>query len=192
MDEMCSVSDCTDPPVNSRGWCSGHYYRWARYGDPLEGRNRRGSAPAFIELAVSHEGDDCLPWPYAQTTTGYGRYAVAGKIMRAHRVVLERVAGPPPTPQHHAAHAPLVCHNRLCVNPRHLRWATRTENMADTVIDGTQAQGERGPGARLTESQVKAIRGDSRTYREIQREYGISIGHISMIKSRKVWAGLPD
>lgn len=33
-DRTCSIDDCTKP-VNARGWCKSHYYRWNRYGDPL-------------------------------------------------------------------------------------------------------------------------------------------------------------
>ena len=34
---MCSIEGC-DKPVDSRGWCSAHYTRWLRHGDPLAGR----------------------------------------------------------------------------------------------------------------------------------------------------------
>jgi hypothetical protein len=29
----CSITDC-ERPVNARGWCSMHYYRWRMHGDP--------------------------------------------------------------------------------------------------------------------------------------------------------------
>ncbi len=32
----CSVTDC-DKPHFGRGWCSAHYTRWRRHGDPLGG-----------------------------------------------------------------------------------------------------------------------------------------------------------
>lgn len=31
---MCSVDGC-EKPAKTRGWCSGHYARWQRHGDPL-------------------------------------------------------------------------------------------------------------------------------------------------------------
>jgi hypothetical protein len=58
----------------------------------------------------------------------------------AHRYVLTLTAGPPPFPRAVAAHAPLVCHNPACVNPRHLRWASQAENAADMKIDGTYSK----------------------------------------------------
>lgn len=35
-DVLCSIPDC-DHSVFCRGWCSGHYHRWQRHGDPLAG-----------------------------------------------------------------------------------------------------------------------------------------------------------
>lgn len=38
-DRICSIEDC-DKKVgrgSARGFCSGHYHRWQRYGDPLSG-----------------------------------------------------------------------------------------------------------------------------------------------------------
>lgn len=32
---LCSVDDCDKPCINLRGWCSKHYARWRRYGEPL-------------------------------------------------------------------------------------------------------------------------------------------------------------
>lgn len=31
----CSIGDC-ERPATSRGWCSMHYHRWQRHGDPLQ------------------------------------------------------------------------------------------------------------------------------------------------------------
>ena len=33
---ICAVTTCDKAPV-TRGWCSGHYHRWQRYGDPAGG-----------------------------------------------------------------------------------------------------------------------------------------------------------
>lgn len=100
----------------------------------------RGEPQAFLDAAVAYDGNDCLLWPFALTDKGYGQLRVnqggARKVQYAHRIVLERTQGTAPEGMV-AAHAPLVCHSRSCVNPRHLRWATLSENQADKHLDGT-------------------------------------------------------
>lgn len=134
----CSVADCPYP-VDARGWCRPHYRRWARYGDPeyVSRATPPGAPLAFAMAAVDHQGDDCLVWPYAKDRDGYGFLTRNGKYLRATRFVLTLAAGEPPAPDAVAAHLPIACRNPSCVNPRHLRWATPTENNRDQLIDGT-------------------------------------------------------
>ena len=49
----------------------------------------------------------------------------------AHRVSLEIFVEPPEHDCMEAAHDPVLCPFKHCVEPAHLRWATRTENEAD-------------------------------------------------------------
>lgn len=54
MEATCSVDGC-DRPVNARGFCKRHYYRWSRYGDPLgtppprDPKPRRPLIPCTVE-----------------------------------------------------------------------------------------------------------------------------------------------
>jgi hypothetical protein len=139
---------------------------------------------------VAYDGADCLIWPYGKTLGGYAQVHVDGVGYYAHRLVLERTAGPPPAPGMEAAHAPGICHNRLCVNPTHLRWAIPTENHADRIIDGTHLRGESSSSSKLTEADVLAIRADGRPHRVLVAEYGVSESNIRMIRTRKSWAWL--
>lgn len=190
-DRTCSIEGCAKR-VNCRGLCSTHYQRWRKHGDPLCGPSGTpyGAPLAFIDQAVASATDECIPWPYARTGSGYGKVNVRGTLHNAHRLVLERAAGAPPCPGMAAAHAPLICHNRLCVNPRHLRWATPAENHADKVPDGTHHRGERQGASKLTTAQAVAVLNDPKTGAAFAAELGVSKSAISNIRRGRTWAWL--
>lgn len=152
-------------------------------------RARIGEARRFIDQAVASATDDCIPWPYGIGSGGYGLLKQGAKMVPAHRLTLELSKGGPPSPEMVAAHAPQACHNRACVNPRHLRWATQAENNRDRQADGTQAhnKGELAGPAKLTDAQVVAIRADGRPHSAIATEYGVAQSTISRIKGRQRW-----
>lgn len=43
-ERTCTIPGC-GKPLNCRGYCKGHYYRWSRYGDPLASAAPRPPAP---------------------------------------------------------------------------------------------------------------------------------------------------
>jgi|SRR6185295_19632817 len=73
--------------------------------------------------------DHCLIWPFGKVR-GYGSFGRNGKSIKAHRYICELKNGPPPTPEHHAAHSCNRGHD-ACVNPNHLRWKTPSENFKE-------------------------------------------------------------
>ena len=84
----------------------------------------------------------------------------------------------------------VVCHqcdNRLCVRPDHLFLGTQSDNVADMVSKQRQIRGERVGGSKMTESDVLAIRADSRTSVVIAAEYGLHHSTVLDIKNRHTW-----
>jgi hypothetical protein len=111
-----------------------------------------------------------------------------GRVERMYVVVCVWEHGPRPEGMQ-AAHS---CGNGPgCVNRRHLRWATASENEQDKIIHGTSNRGERHGNAKLTEADVRAIRTDDRRpYHLIALDYGVNDWTIARIIRRESWAWL--
>jgi hypothetical protein len=144
---------------------------------------REAAARYYYETVVLlYQGDDCLLWPFARRQ-GYGYIATKDrKQSDVHRLACIAVHGEPPTPKHEAAHS---CGRGRegCVNPRHLRWATKSENQIDSVRHGTS-------NAKLTEAQVRKIRllCGKVSQRRLAMQFGVSQMLISLIQTRKRWS----
>lgn len=184
----CSVDGCNNPS-DRLGYCTAHYMRNRRNGSPTAGRISPGAAVAFLMEAASSETDECILWPYNKSLkTGYGLVKFEGSNVGAHRAALMIRTGLRPDRHIHAAHKPVVCHNRLCINPRHLRWANAKDNEQDKLIDGTKVDGPSVHNASLTADQVRRIRADHRGHTEVARQYGVSKGVIWSIRNRRTYS----
>lgn len=183
---ICSVDGC-GKIAKARGLCNGHWLRWRRHGDPTAGGTATGAPAEFLERAVAHTGDECLLWPFVMRN-GYGAINLRGGPEYVHRLVCERAHGA--GRDLHVAHS---CGNRACCNPKHLRWATRSENEADKLSHGRDTRGERAGTAKLSEVDIATIRQllPHHTQREIAGMFGISRQEVSKIKLGARWAWLP-
>jgi len=132
--------------------------------------------------------DTCWVWLGNLSHNGYGQFDVKGKTRRAHRLILAKKLGRPISIGMIAAHSSEICHNRACVNPDHLRETTQGDNLADRIKDDTHPTGENNGSAKLTDSDIIAIRADTRSQSKIGVEYGVSQMTISYIKRRKTWS----
>ena len=189
----CTVGGC-DRPMTTRGMCNSHAARATRHGDPLAGRTTtKGDGARWIAEHMGHGGDECLVWPYGKTGSGYGASWKDGKVVLAHRMMCEAVHGAPPTPDHQAAHSCGKGHEG-CVNPRHLRWATRRENHADALLHGTHSglsyKGDTHHMAKLRSDDVRSIRrrlSRGETASALAREHCVSPSTITAVKLGKNW-----
>lgn len=104
------------------------------------------------------------------------------------------VNGPPPSDgKYDAAHE---CGRGAdaCVHPKHLRWATRSQNNWDKLGHNTDNRGEKHCGHKLTECEVKEIRQLKGYFfqREIAEFYGVCEGTVSSIHRGINWYWLED
>lgn len=187
----CTFGDCRKKHY-AKGLCSAHYTRLRRHGSP--GKTTRvspGSVLDWMRRHINYDSDQCLKWPFATDHSGYGLVTYKGRQRTASNVMLRLSAGEPPTRQHECAHS---CGrgNMGCINPRHLRWATRSENHADKHDHNTAVVGERHRWSKLKAPDVLRIRRleGVKTGRALAREYDVDPGTIYAIWKRRNWAWL--
>ncbi len=196
--QPCSVDGCARFKV-ALGYCNRHYSKFKRFGDPTKGLQQPHAEPVrFLrEVIMPHEGDACLPWPYATAGSKelpYGSISFENKNWRVNRLICLLKHGVPPKASYVAAHN---CGFSLCCNPMHIRWATLSENQDDRVSHGTSNRGGRNRlpnrgGAKLTDNDVREIREllGKLKQSEIARLYGVSVTNINSIKLKKSWEWL--
>jgi hypothetical protein len=139
----------------------------------------------FFLIAIDYKGDDCLLWPFS-SGFGYGYYSYNRKVMHVHRAVCFEVYGGPPSLEYHAAHS---CGNRICCNPNHLRWATRSDNEKDKLVQGRDNRGVKHYNSKLSEQDVRMIRKlqGKKSALSVGKLYKVDHGTITAIWKRKSW-----
>jgi len=129
------------------------------------------------------------------TPSGNGYLAVelcrngTGKTTNIHTIVAASFLGPRP-PNKQVAHRDGDKENPRLSN---LRYATCLENQADKIHHGRTAHGERNGLAKLTDSDVIAIRArlnHGETGISVAKDFGVTPANISQIKLRRTWPHL--
>jgi len=184
-DRICTIPDC-GKRTHSRGYCNEHYRRVIDQKRPPERvRAPFGARRAFVlKVAASPPVQDCIFWNPKKPQT-YVVFKHEGEYFTGHRLACEIAHGPPPAAKMDAAHG---CGNRGCVNPQHLRWATRLDNMADSLAHGTRRMGERCARAKISESVARHIKHtDPRKSSEIAAELGVHLVTVRDIRNGRTW-----
>lgn len=182
----CTVGDC-QKPFYARMMCHAHYERF-RTGHESERRISEAITEKFwTETILTHDSDECLPWPFAIGDKGYGVW----KDTSANHEVCRRTYGKRPTRKHQSAHS---CGNRKCVNRHHLRWATPVENEQDKILHGTHlgVRGENTGASRFSDDEIRRIRAtySGEKFADFAEANGMSKSHTWRIirwKSRDVY-----
>lgn len=149
-----------------------------------------GKAITWLREHASFTGDSCLRWPFSRDRDGYGQFGLHGRVNKAHRWMCEAMHGPPPSPQHHAAHECGQGHGG-CVNPHHLRWKSPAENALDRLKHGTVRDDKGRKLRKLTHAQVLdilALKG-KKSHVELGRMFGVSDSAIRKIQQGISWRG---
>lgn len=130
---------------------------------------------------------ECWPWT-GYVEKGYGRFYDGVRMVGAHDLAVRWSTGEMRREDHDTCHS---CHNPICCNPAHLRYASRRSNVTDAVGADRHARGSRNGHAKLTEDDVVVIReraAAGATGRQMARDYEVSEGTVNMILSGKRWA----
>ena len=139
--KICNFDGCDKLP-QAKGLCPGHYQQHRK------GQELRPLKPSSRSLTLEQrfwpkvdKGAGCWEWTGYITPQGYGLFWDGKKPNTAHRISWELTNGPIPD----GMDIDHRCGNRKCVNPEHLRVATRSQNNQHlTVMRKNNTSGVRG------------------------------------------------
>lgn len=133
---------------------------------------------SFVDIPSA---EACWTWTGPRAAVGYGVFARFGY---AHQISARIHHGASP-PKNEVRH---TCDNRLCVNPSHLLYGTRSENMIDMVRRRRHAD-QLMTCERVTEVRERHAAGESVT--AIAKSIGVGRSAVSAAVHRRTWRHVP-
>ena len=135
--------------------------------------------------------DECWPYLWGRSSTGYGSLRWNGRVDKSHRVAYELAYGEVPDGLWVLHH----CDNPPCCNPYHLYAGTPKDNVRDMMDRGRDGHGDCTRdgmnGSVLTTSQVQFILDNPQIGgSELSRRFGCSRQLVSLIRKRVMWLRL--
>jgi len=141
MNDFCSFDGCARP-THASNLCEGHYEQ-RRRGETLRPMRPRRSDPvpsADWFWKQTKPNGDCREWKLAINSDGYGSVSVLGRTVKAHRYAYMLSGAELPD----SAAIDHICRNKRCVEPRHLRIATKKQNAENVGLRSDNSSGVRG------------------------------------------------
>ena len=153
----------------------------------------------FFSRFTIDEKTKCWNWNGALTSYGYGviageingkRYVPKGQQMLAHRVSWILHYGD--IPDGDGAHGMVVmhiCDNRGCVNPKHLRLGSQSENVKDMIVKGRKVSGtpsgvQHWGSSIKDQSVIDLICSTTGNTKALAEQYGVAESTIKRIRRR--------
>lgn len=150
-------------------------------------RSDEDACMRFLERVDKPDDESCWPYIGRLNRAGYGQFDWEARPWLAHRFMWQIVFGDIPD-------GLFVCHacdNPTCCNPGHLWLGTCADNTRDMWTKGrarvVSPKGEQHGCAKLTESDIVAIRNSSMSRRALAAQYFVTPEHIRNIQVRKAW-----
>lgn len=155
----------------------------------------RGESMNTLKKLISVDTDDCILWPHAKRSSGYGAICLGHNKIYSTHVVAWAIANGRKIPRKKKTGNTVrglnvlhTCDVRPCINPRHLFRGTQKVNQGDMVKKDRGARGERHPSAKLNENIVRQIRRETElSLDQMANKYGIVKSAIHNIRSHKRW-----
>lgn len=149
--------------------------------------NRYATLAQKLEMgSIPEPNTGCHLWIHSGLPHGYGLVQHRKAKLLAHRAAWMTARGEIPDGMR-------VCHRcdvPACINPDHLFLGTAADNTADMVRKGRSAHGARNGMARLSASDVTAIRdglAHGATQGDMHRRFHVSRATICNIANNKNW-----